>query len=97
MREFGLLKPPEGALQIPPVALPPTIPVIETDPPWHTDFGLPALAVESGLTVKVTVLVVEVHGAVALAVRVKMTVPLLPATGVNTTDAGVVVAPELLN
>jgi len=85
--------------QVPVEAEPPTdAPVKLYTAPEQIVLAEPALAVAAAFTVKSTVLVTALHGPAGLSVvRVSVTVPLLPAVGVNTTEEGVAVAPVLLN
>ena len=85
--------------QVPVEAEPPTdAPVNVYAAPEQMVLADPALAVAAAFTVKSTVLVTALHGPVGLSVvSVKVTVPLLPAIGVNVTEAGLAVAEVLLN
>jgi len=66
---------PLAALQVEVVALPPMLPARVTLPPAHTVWGVPALAVASGLTVIITVLVTGAQEPDVVSVNV--TVPLV--------------------
>ena len=60
--------------------------------------GIPAFTVAAGLTMNVTALVTMPQGPKgSLVLRVRVTVPLLLAMGVNMTDDGVAVGVMLLS
>lgn len=85
--------------QVPVEADPPTdAPVKVYATPEQMVLADPALAVAAAFTVNNTVLVTALQGPAGLSVvSVSVTVPLLPAMGVNVTEAGLAVAPVLLN
>ena len=80
-------------------AAPPTLaPDKVSAEPAQTDADEPAFTVEPVPTVRTTVEVTAVHApAGSSVVKVRVTVPVFPEIGVNTTLAGVAVCAVLLN